>query len=289
MNGYLGRDRVWNEHIWSEIDNAVREQVGRIRVAQKVFPSTVVNNVLPVVANAPPLGPGPLMAGDDLFQPFLELSREFVLTPAQVDGEENMHLAPTLARLAAAAIANAEDTILFLGQGSIAGLVIPAGVNVTNQVAGPPGFVAEAIAATAAANSVVNVAGNIIGAVAQGMAGLNGRAQPGPFALFLSPNNYAQAFAPLQLGQLQTPGDQVNRLVTGGFYIVNSLALVPAPNNNIGILVSLGGEPAKIILGADAMAAFTYTDAQGNYHFRVFERIQLVVRDERAFQTLQYP
>ena len=48
MNGSLGRDRVWNEHIWSEIDKAVREEVGRIRVAQKVFPSPVVNNVLPV-------------------------------------------------------------------------------------------------------------------------------------------------------------------------------------------------------------------------------------------------
>ena len=46
MNGSLGRDRVWNEHIWSEIDKAVREEVGRVRVAQKVFPSTVVNNVL---------------------------------------------------------------------------------------------------------------------------------------------------------------------------------------------------------------------------------------------------
>ena len=50
MNGSLGRDRVWNDHIWTEIDKAVREEVGRVRVA-KVFPSTVVNNVLPVSMN----------------------------------------------------------------------------------------------------------------------------------------------------------------------------------------------------------------------------------------------
>ena len=50
MNGSLGRDRVWNDHIWSEIDKAVREEIGCARVAQKVFPSTVVNNVLPVSA-----------------------------------------------------------------------------------------------------------------------------------------------------------------------------------------------------------------------------------------------
>ena len=51
MNGTLGRDKIWNDQIWSDIDKAVREEVGRIRVAQKVFPTTVVNNVLPVAAN----------------------------------------------------------------------------------------------------------------------------------------------------------------------------------------------------------------------------------------------
>jgi hypothetical protein len=53
-------------------------------------------------------------------------------------------------------------------------------------------------------------------------------------------------------------------------------------------LVSLGGEPAKIILGNDVMTAFTFADQVGNYHFRVFERIQLVVRDGRAFQTVNF-
>jgi hypothetical protein len=51
MNGTLGRDKIWNDQIWSDIDKAVREEVGRIRVGQKVFPTTLVNNVLPVAAN----------------------------------------------------------------------------------------------------------------------------------------------------------------------------------------------------------------------------------------------
>jgi hypothetical protein len=57
---------------------------------------------------------------------------------------------------------------------------------------------------------------------------------------------------------------------------------------DIGLLVSVGGEPANIILGTDAMTAFTNINEQGNYHFRVFERIQMVVRDGRAFQTLNF-
>jgi uncharacterized linocin/CFP29 family protein len=290
MNGNLGRDKLWNQQIWSDIDKAVQDEVGRIRVAQKVFPSTVVNNLLPVIANTAALGPGALRAGVDTFRPFLELSREFVLTQAQVDGEENMHLAPTLARLAASAIASAEDTVLFFGQNSI-GHIAGTGVSVTNQGALPPGFVAEA-AAFAVINvtnvTAANPVGNIIRAVSQSMAALNADAQPGPYALFLPPNRYAAAFAPTAPGTLQTPGDQINRVVTGGFYMLNSLAgAVPAPHD-IGILVSLGGEPAKIILGSEAITAFTFTNVQGDYHFRVFERIQLMVRDGRAFRTLRF-
>src|SRR5260221_7488775 len=151
MNGSLGRDRLWNQQIWSDIDNAVREEVGRIRVAEKVFPSIIVNNVLPVAANrAVPFGAAapPVVLGflpPDQFQPFLEISREFVLTQAQADGEESVHLASALARLAASAIATAEDTILFLGGNSIP-LFPGMAVTVTNQGAIPPGFVAEAVA-----------------------------------------------------------------------------------------------------------------------------------------------
>ena len=305
MNGNLGRDRLWNEHIWSEIDRAVREEVGRIRVAQKVFPAAVVNNVLPVsTSRSVPLGAfAPVFPVPDQFQTFFEISTEFVLTQAQVEGEENLRLAPSFARQAASVIADAEDTILFLGPGSIPRLA--AGVVVTNQPAAiPRGFVAEAAAYLPPLVPLVNVrgatplgappptsVGDIIGAVAQGMAYLNARAQPGPYALFLSPERYAQTFAPYAAGQLETPGDQINHVVTGGFYMVNCLALPPAPAPpppDVGILVSLGGEPAKIILGTDAMIAFTFTDVPGNYHFRVFERIQMVVRDGRAFQTLQF-
>jgi len=35
-----GRDEVWRPEVWAEIDKAVLAEVGRIRVAQKVFPSS---------------------------------------------------------------------------------------------------------------------------------------------------------------------------------------------------------------------------------------------------------
>jgi uncharacterized linocin/CFP29 family protein len=310
MNGSLGRDRLWNQQIWSDIDKAVQEELGRIRVAQKVFPSTVVKNVLsvstkrivPFGAFAPPAGPTP-----DQFQPFFEISRDFVLTQAEVDGEENVHLATSFARSAASVIADAEDTILFLGPGSILPLLVPAGVNVTNQsplaipaqfATIPPGFVAEA--AQYPPGTLVGGqdprARFILTAVRRGIGALTGRFQHGPYALFLSPRRYAQAFEQPRAGLFKTPGDQINHVVTGGFCMVNRLAAayvglvfpVPPPAPDIGILVSLGGEPAKIILRNDAMTDFTYTDGQGNYHFRVFEQVQMVVRDGRAFQILRF-
>jgi uncharacterized linocin/CFP29 family protein len=304
MNGNLGRDRLWNDRIWSEIDKAVQGEVGRIRVAQKVFPSTVVNNVLPVsTSRAVPFGAfAPVIPVPDQFQPFFEISTEFQLTQAQVEGEGNVRLASSHATLAASTLANAEDAILFLGQAGIP----PAGVvNVTNQPAAIPlGFVAEAAGAlpgnppvyppVSSARATLRGAfpafvGDILGALALGMANLNARAQPGPYALFLPPNRYAQAFDPGAPGFLQAPGDQINHVVTGGFYMVNSLAIIgPDPPPDRGILVSLGGEPAKIVLGNDVMTAFTFADQFGNYHFRVFERIQLVVRDGRAFQTVNF-
>ena len=301
MNGSLGRDKVWNEHIWSEIDKAVREGMGRIRVAQKVFPSSVANNVLPVSTNrAVPFGAliPAVVPPPDQFAPFFEISTQFVLTQAQVDGEENLRLASSRARLAASVIANAEDTMLFTRPGII------SGVNITNPPPLPFGFVAEAAVYPPATDvpplpstpPVVPPAaafgdlGEIMTAIANGIAALNGRGQPGPYALFVPPGRYAQIFAPAGPGMLQTPGDRLSQVVTGGLYMVNSLGVPPAPAapNDIGILVSLGGEPAKIILASDAMTAFTFTDQLGNYHFRVFEPVQMVVQDGRAFQTIQF-
>ena len=321
MNGTLGREKIWNDQIWSDIDKAVREEVGRIRVAQKVFPTTLVNNVLPVAANdlltrAGGTGGDVLQNGEDQFRPFIELSIEFVLTQAQVDGEENMRLARSLARRAASLLASAEDRILFLGPTTVPALtaeevqagrshvVTGTGVTISNRGHVQQGFVADAPEATQATPVPGSVAwaagslarpgpppvpagagpgdlGNILAAVATGIAVLNSRAQPGPYALFLSPGRYGQTFEPPE-GQLLAPGDQIHHVVTSGFHMVNGIG------DDIGILVSLGGEPTRIVLGLDATTAFTGTDPQGHCHFRTFERIQWVVQDGRAFQRLTF-
>jgi uncharacterized linocin/CFP29 family protein len=285
MSGTLGRDKVWNDQIWGEIDKAVRDEVGRIRVAQKVFPSTIVNNLQPILGNAlvPPGSPAVLKTGDDAYQAFVEISIQFVLTQAQVEGEESMRLGSTLARLAASRIAASEDAILFLGKDSyLAGtsstppVIKNTGASFTNQTAFPSGFVD-----LAKSRGPGSPPDSILTLLAKGMADLNKRGQPGPYALFLSPEQYALTYSPPP-NTLATQADCIVVLATGGFFAVNSLP------DKIGILVSLGGEPVKIILGTDATAAFAFTDQSGNYYFRVFERLQLMVRDTTAFEKLQF-
>jgi hypothetical protein len=44
MANNLGRDKVWTPEIWADIDKAVLAEVGRLRVAQKVFPGSTNGN-----------------------------------------------------------------------------------------------------------------------------------------------------------------------------------------------------------------------------------------------------
>ena len=119
-------------------------------------------------------------------------------------------------------------------------------------------------------------------AVSEGIARLIKEGQPGPYALILESSIFGDAHAPLPT-TLITAGDRIKELVTGGFYGTGTL---PA---NTGLLVSLGGQPTTIYFGPDTTTKYTGLDNQeGNYLFLVFEQVQLVARDPRAFVKLAF-
>ena len=115
----------------------------------------------------------------------------------------------------------------------------------------------------------------------RGIALLIALGHPGPFALFLSTEIYADTYQTVGATQTTT-AERITPLVTGGFYGTGSL---PAAT---GLLVSLGGEPTTIYIAQDAVAAFTQEDPGGLYRFRVFERVQIVNRDARALVRLDF-
>ena len=71
-------------------------------------------------------------------------------------------------------------------------------------------------------------------------------------------------------------------MVEGRFYGTGTL---PALR---GLLVSLGGDPTTVSVAQDAITAYTQEDQQGNYRFRVFERVQIVAREPEACLPIHF-
>ena len=64
-NNATGRENMWNPQIWGDIDKAVMADVGRVRVAQKVFPAQQKPNQDNVQADILMVGQAPGDAADD--------------------------------------------------------------------------------------------------------------------------------------------------------------------------------------------------------------------------------
>src|SRR5215217_3514022 len=134
MPNNLGRDELWSPEVWQEIDNAVLAEVGRIRVAQKTFPSSQSPDGQYVPTDE--FDPKTMTIAEGQTKPFIEISVDFRLTQGQVDNEATLRTGRTLARLAAKSAALAEDILFF--QGETASL--PATVKVGNRKSAGPGL-----------------------------------------------------------------------------------------------------------------------------------------------------
>lgn len=296
-NNNLRRNEVepWRQtNVWDQIDQAVHDEVVRVRVAAKVLLPRPLPNAANVHSDPviPPAGGVGITIGDGT-QPFLEISQEFALTSNQVDNEVELGKAVILATMAAKDVALAEELVVFQGTGvlpppvGVAVAALPPGVNVQRGASARTGLLG---AITLAPRPVNRPRGRPAGVyaeqsfaeVAAGISDLIAAGQPGPYALFLAPPIFADTFRPLA-GTLAAAGDRIKNLVPGGFY--PSMGLLP----NTGLLVSLGGEPTSLVVSQDAATGFTQQDpGTGMYRFRVSERIQFVVRDPRALLRLDF-
>ncbi len=280
MANNLSRDKVWTPEIWADIDKAVLAEVGRLRVAQKVFPGSTNGNGQYVPADK--FDRDKMMIAEGLTKPYIEISVEFRLTQGQVDGEATLHTGRTLAQLATKSVAMAEDILLFQGHHA----QLPANVRVVNHESADGGLLGGQGTASLKVclhdKTKLGVYGShTFQKVTEGIGLLNGQSQPGPYALILESSVYADAFAPLE-DTMVTTADRLEPLLPGGFYSTGAL---PA---RTGLLVSLGGQPTTIFLGQEVITAYTQPDADGNSCFRVFERIQLVAREPEALLVLSF-
>jgi uncharacterized linocin/CFP29 family protein len=292
----------WDESVWKEINDAVVMEMGKVRTAQKVFP-TMVFDTNPTEIPNDVINFTDFSIKEGQTKQFVEIYHEFPLTATQVNKEAKNKTCKTLARMAAKAIALAEDAAIFQGQraklfkrqqqkqpSNVKADAIESAGNGLLGEANPndaddddPNKVSKPIEVKFQTNPKPGVlyGENTFAAVAEGIAKLTAKAQAPKFALFLPVGAYADTFVPPSDASLVTTAERIKPLVEGGF-----IETVTLPKDS-GLLVALAGDPTSLYVGQEATTEFVRKDGS-KYFFRVVERVQFVARDPRAFVLLKF-
>jgi uncharacterized linocin/CFP29 family protein len=284
----------WDETVWKEINDAVVAEMGKVRTAQKVFPTMLLDTNPTEIPNDV-INFSDLSIKEGQTKHFVEIYHEFPLTSTQVTKEVTNKTCKTLARMAAKAIALVEDGVIFQGQK----LKLPANVKADSIDSAGDGLLGEAnpkdpdneepnkvsepieVKFQSGSKPGVLYGENTFAAIAEGIARLTAKAQAPKFALFLPVKAYADTFVPPSEASLVTTAERIKPLVEGGF-----IETVTLPSDS-GLLVALAGDPTSLYVGREATTEFVRKEGS-KYFFRVVERIQFVARDPRAFVLLKF-
>jgi uncharacterized linocin/CFP29 family protein len=287
-------DSHWDENTWKGINDAVVAEVLKVRTGQKVFPTMALDDSPTEIPNDV-INFTDLSIREGQTKTFVEIYQEFPLTATQVSKESQLKTGKTLARMAAKALALAEDTVIFQGRAG----KLPANVKADLLASADNGLLGEADPPDADDDDPNKVSipidvwfpknprpgvlygENTFSAVAKGIAKLTAKAQAPKFALFLPVKVYADTFVPPSDASLVTTAERIKPLVEGGF-----METVTLPQDR-GLLVALAGDPTTLYVGREATTE--EVRKEGSKHFyRVVERIQFVARDPRAFVLLKF-
>jgi uncharacterized linocin/CFP29 family protein len=288
----------WSSATWDAVKQAVHQETQRTKIAQKILP---IHIALPRDATVPSeeINKSTLEISEGSPTSIIETSVPFTMSDTQVQPEEPLSTALTLATKAANLIATAQDLIVFQGNRVI---------NRKN-IVDPPGFVRAKLngnngkgllgerdiksiqvpqlrraGRSARASATSTYGENTFAKVAQGIAELQSDGHYGPYALVLHSNIYADTFAPLQDIPIM-PADRIKPLVEKGFYGTGTLP------ERYGVLLSLGGNSMDLVVGLDAVPEFiSYTPGNNGamYSFQVRERFTLRLKDKNAIRRLEF-
>ncbi|MBI1926541.1 encapsulin [Candidatus Poribacteria bacterium] len=300
----------WPDAVWQEINDGVLTEVNKVRVSQKVFETTVFDNNPPSISNEV-INFGDLSIQEGETKGFVVIYTNFSLTSNQVKQETELHTCRTLAKMAAKALALAEDKYFFQTSDqnakrdpdrSKSDVKFPANVKIESwKTDKDKGLLAEANPADANDGNETKVAKpisvylagtgnakwgeNTFKAVTEGITHLVAKAQAPDYALILPADVYADTFVPPSPASLVTTADRIRPLVEGGFYV--SYVMPNETDPKEGLLVALGGEPTKLYVALEARTEYVRQDGE-RYYFRVVERVQYVVRDPRSLVLLKF-
>jgi uncharacterized linocin/CFP29 family protein len=273
-----GKDALaWPNELWARLDQAVHAEVDRTGVAGKMLP---LQGPMPEATTVPAdvIDERTMTVPDDVVLPIVELSVEFALSRAQVDGEATLGAGVTLATRAANLLAQAEDLLVLQGDSAAAH---PIFEQVKQRGSAGPGLLAAAPAEIEVPSSAGHAGEQTVGALARAYAELASKGQSGPYALALHTQQYANIFEPLE-NTLVMPVDRLRPLLTQGLF---GTAALP---ENSGLVLSVGGSTIDLVVGVEPAVAFLQVGTGGMYHFRVFERLAVRLKDPAALVRLDF-
>jgi uncharacterized linocin/CFP29 family protein len=279
----------WTEEQWACVNQAIQEEAQNARVAAKFLP---LYGPLPPDTDFVRWGDipytAPLRIDDTTVVQLATLQMKVVLRGAQLADPE-LSSVLSVFRRAANIIARLEDALIFNGRhtppppppppppwplpvGSAGvgeeylgedamGLLDPA------RYFGPPATDGE----------------KLVEAVAAAVGGLERQGHFGPFAVALGQQLFEFAQTPPPAMPQVIPQDRIIPFLRGG-PLVRSSAL---PQDK-GVVVALGGEPVQFVVATDICLQFLQVTLDPNFVFRVYEKVVLRIKGQRAIALLAY-
>ena len=277
--------QFWSPSVWSSIQSQVVATAGAVRVSQNVFPGPMTPLTGVTSVPAPHFDFNKMTLTEGITKPYVELAVEFSLTNGQVQSETNATAATMLSKFAARDLALAEDAIILQGRkganalpptariesggeslkDGIMGLILPGNEVIVNAPGPEP----------------TNSGGEIWAAIQDAISRLTDKTQSVPWALIAD----TAAFGAIS-GSVLNGNPLCNMLAPG--VIAGGICGTPAMPKYTGLFIALGGDPTTIYVDTDATMEPTNRGGSGLYFFRVFERVQVVALDPRAFVKLDF-
>jgi uncharacterized linocin/CFP29 family protein len=301
----------WTEEQWDRVIRTVTEEAQRTRLAAQFLPlagavDPAARAIAPLTLATTPNPPGNqppasrMEVDSDPFLPLTTIQTQVQLRSHEIADPE-LGAALTMFRRAANHIARVEDALIFNGRSGGPNRMPPFGIGAAAQAvvevtgADPPGLprieglmpVGPAIPAAYAAGGAGRIARqiqaplsevNLVRAIMDGIADLDGAGQPGPYALVLSHLLFERVVTPTQ--SMVMPRDRVLPFLGGPLHRSTAIA------GYWGVLIALNPAVVELVVASDINVTFLLTTPEPRYVFRVAEKVALRLKDGQGIVVL---
>lgn len=277
----------WSESQWAEISQIVQEESTKSSVAGGFLPCYgPLSASTEIIRRENVIEDDPYIHVDDIQTLTLWTLSVHVQLKQQQLAEDNLAGAHLAFRRAANLIARAEDAIVFHGlpkggptRKELDAIGVPAQCKVTSGekmeglvAAGglPEGHLAED--RNARLPHDIYYGQQLVVAVSEAIADLEGRGHLGPFACVLGNHAFVQAQTP-EKNSMVLPSDRMKPILNGPVLRAGTM------NRNDGVVVSLAGNPIDLVVASEPKAQFLHLTEDARAVFRVYERFSLRIKE----------